>query len=260
MTVTELDEDDYAATFATKLAAADDCSFAYVRRTLKKDGTFYTLCLPFDVPDIEDSPLAGAEVFTFDGGSVSGSTGNESLHLNLSRLTGARLTQGVPYLLRWANTGETLSTPLYFASVENWDTDTSPAESGNDDVKLRGIYPKTHIGDYATAEEAHYNFFLGANNTLYWPDRTGDEGAWATHDMKGFRAYFYIVHDDPAPAPNYRGMQTVWNISGGFGAATGIQNTDRFTDRVQTEKLMRDGQIVLIIDGKMYDLQGKQIK
>ena len=257
VTVTELDEDDYAATFATKLAAADDCSFAYVRRTLKKDGTFYTLCLPFDVPDIEDSPLAGAEVFTFDGGSVSGSTGNESLHLNLSRLTGSRLTQGVPYLLRWANTGETLPKPLYFANVENWDNNTTAeTEPGNETIKLRGVYPKAHIPGYTSGSVAHYNFFLGANNTLYWPD----DNLYLTHDMKGFRAYFYIVHDDPAPAPNYRGMQTVWNISGGFGAATGIQNTDRFTDRVQTEKLMRDGQIVLIIDGKMYDLQGKQIK
>ena len=78
--------------------------------------------------------------------------------------------------------------------------------------------------------------------------------------MKGFRAYFYIVHDDPAPAPNYRGMQAVWNISGGFGSTTAVQSTGCSADREQAEKLFRNGQIVLVIDGKEYDLQGKQIK
>ena len=257
-TMTVLDEEDEAATYATKWTSAKTEDFAYINRTLVKNGTYYTLCLPFDVPDFDDSPLAGAEVFEFSGGAVSGATGAEQLYLNLKRLSGKRLTHGVPYLLRWSNTGDTLPKPLYFANVENWDNNTTADSVGNATVKLCGLYPKTHITDY-TAGDAHYHFFMGANNTLYWPDAayTHAEG----HDMRGFRAYFYIVHEDPEPDPApYRNMPVVWNISGGFGATTGIQNTDRCTDRVQTEKLFRNGQIVLVIDGKMYDLQGKKIK
>lgn len=114
--VTVLDEEDESTAFETKLAAADDKDFALVRRTLKKDGTLYTLCLPFDVPNIDNSPLAGAEVFTFNGGSVSGSTGSEVLQLSLSRLTGKKLTQGVPYLLQWTKTSpvETLGEASVF--------------------------------------------------------------------------------------------------------------------------------------------------
>ena len=258
---TFLDEQDYSAAFGTKLGTADDYNFAFVKRTLKKDSTLYTLCLPFDVPNIDASPLVGADVYEFAGGTVGGSQGNEVLYLNLTRLSGKRLTQGVPYLLRWEKTTPTIQQidTLRFYNVENWDNNTTTADDpGNGIVNFHGVYPKAHIPGYTSGSVAHYNFFLGANNTLYWPDDTTyPEGT--DHDMKGFRAYFYI-NDYPFSAPSRHSMQTVWNISGGFGAATGIQNTDRFTDRVQTEKLMRDGQIILIIDGKEFDLQGKQIK
>ncbi len=257
--VTVLDEEDESSAFATKLGAADDKDFALVRRTLKKDGTLYTLCLPFDVPNIDNSPLAGAEVYTFNGGTVGGSTGSEVLHLSLSRLTGKRLTQGVPYLLRWENTGETLTKPLYFENVENWDDDTNAAtDPGNATVKMHGVYPKAHIPGYETPEEAHYNFFLGANNTLYWPDDSGNEGEWASHMMKGFRAYFYTSGGGPSPAPLYRNMPTVWEIEGVLGSTTSVEGIQ--PSAVSVQKELREGQIILIIDGEMYDLMGRKIK
>ena len=261
VTPTYLDEEDYSAAFGTKLGTADDYDFAFVKRTLNKDGTYYTLCLPFDVPNIDASPLAGAEVFEFAGGTVGGSKGNEILYLQLNRLSGKKLTQGVPYLLRWENTGEHIDT-LRFYNVENWDDDTSPAaDPGNATIKFRGVYPKAHIPGYTSGSVAHYNFFMGANNTLYWPDDatypTGTD-----HDMKGFRAYFYIVTEKyPFSAPSRHSMQTVWNISGGFGATTGLEDVRSETaNAVRSEKIIRDGQIILVIDGKEFDLQGKQIK
>jgi hypothetical protein len=257
--VTILDEVDDADTYFDKWDAAKGKDYAYVRRTLKKDSTLYTLCLPFDVPDIDDSPLAGAEVFEFKGGRVSGTTGNERLFLQLSRLNGKRLTQGVPYLLRWAKTSpvETLPSPLYFANVENWDTDTTTAaHPGNETIKLRGVYPKTHIPDYTEDPVvAHYNFFMGANNTLYWPDRT----RYPTSDMKGFRAYFYITAGSyPASAPKYRNMPVVWQIGDGLSSPTDIGQWT--LDNGQWTKQLRNGKIVLVIDGKEFDLQGKQLK
>ena len=259
--VTVLDEEDESTAFETKLVAADDKDFALVRRTLKKDGTLYTLCLPFDVPNIDNSPLAGAEVFTFNGGTVGGSTGSEVLQLSLSQLTGKRLTQGVPYLLRWGNTGETLTTPLYFENVENWDDDTNAAtDPGNATVHFHGVYPKAHIPGYTSGLEAHYNFFLGANNTLYWPDDatyTHEAG----HDMRGFRAYFYIVtpDPDPAPAPRYRNMPTVWDIEGALGSTTDLDNGEWRKANGESRKELRDGKIILIIDGERYDLQGRRL-
>ena len=82
-TITVLSENDEQETFATKYPNAKDKPHAFVERTLWKDGYFNTLCLPFAVKSIAASPLAGAEVFAFTGGEVSGTQGNEVLQLLL---------------------------------------------------------------------------------------------------------------------------------------------------------------------------------
>ena len=256
VTVPELYEEHEAAAFTTDLAAADDYNFAIVNRTMAKDSTLYTLCLPFDVPNVDASPLAGAEIFEFTGGHVSGTTGNEKLHLNMKRLDGKRLKRGTPYILRWLKSGDVQTiTRLCFYNVENWDNNTTvDTVPGNTAVKLQGVYPQAAIPGYTSGSVAHYNFFLGANNTLYWPD----DNTYSGHKMKGFRAYFYITPGGgPSPAPIKRGMQAVWEIGGTLETPTGIQNTEYNT---RAEKFLRDGQIILVIDGKEYDLQGKKIK
>ena len=252
-----LDEMDEIDDYTTKWTAAKAKSYAYVRRTLKKDGTFYTLCLPFDVPNIEASPLAGAEVFTFDGGTVSGATGDEVLNLTLISYTGARLYAGVPYILRWINTDETLATPLYFANVENWDDDTNAGDDpGNETIKYHGVYPRAQIPGYETGEEPHYNFFMGANNTLYWPD----DSLYPNSKMKGFRAYFYIIPGGgPNPAPVRRGMQAVWKIKSGVNSTTGVEEVRSETvSTVRSEKILRNGQLYILCEGQMYDVQGRK--
>lgn len=252
--VVVLDEQDEAAAFAEKMGNANlKKDYAFVRRSLKKDGTFYTLCLPFDVPDIDNSPLAGAEVFTFDGGTVSGTTGNEELHLTLTPLEGTRLYQGVPYVLRWTNTGETLSF-LHFEEVANWDADTDAgSDPGNETIKFHGVYPKAHIPGYESGDEPHYNFFMGANNTLYWPD---DTTYGTSAKMKGFRAYFYITSGGgPSAVAKYRTMPTVWKIR---DVATGMENGEWTNGEWRKE--LRDGQVYLMYEGKMYDVQGREIK
>ena len=125
----------------------------------------------------------------------------------------------------------------------------------NETIKLHGVYPKAHIPGYMTGEEAHYNFFMGANNTLYWPD----DNFYLTHDMKGFRAYFYIVHDDPSPdpAPRYRNMPVQWTIQSTFGVPTELITPD-VQPSTTPKKILRDGEILLVIDGQLYDLTGRR--
>ncbi len=254
-TLTVLDEDDDSEAFATKLTAAKTHDYAVMQRTLLRNGYLNTLCLPFDVPNIDASPLAGAEVYTFDGGTVSGTAGQEILHLNLTRLSGQRLSQGVPYLIRWMNTTGTLDS-LYFYNVENWDNNTSAGDDvGNASIKMHGFYYKTHIdiNEDNDPDKAHYNFFLGNNNAINWPTDGGD----ATKKMKGFRTHFYTLPGGtPSAAPIRRNMQTVWDIDGEREGATGIQNTPL---NVQAEKLFRDGRVILHINGHLYDMSGKRL-
>lgn len=255
-TVPVLDETHDTTTYADDWTAAKTKDFAIVNRTMAKDSTLYTLCLPFDVPNVDASPLAGAEIFTFEGGHVSGSTGNERLHLQLKRLEGKRLTQGTPYILRWLKVGSVQNiTRLCFYNIENWDTNTTVETiPGDANIKCQGAYPKSHIPGYTSGSEAHYNFFIGANNTLYWPD----DATYAGHKMKGFRAYFYIMPGAyPASAPA-RGLQAVWEIDGEADSPTDMESVQ--SSGISVQKQLRDGQVILIIDGQMFDLQGKQIK
>lgn len=254
----ELYEEHEAAAFAADLAAARGKNYAIVNRTLRKDSTLYTLCLPFDVPNIDASPLSGAEIFEFEGGHVSGEAGAERIYLNMSRLQGKRLLRGVPYILRWSKTRpvETISR-LCFYEVENWDEDTEPStDTGDDQIKLRGLYAKTHIDGYDSREEpqAHRIFFIGADNTLYWPD----DFTYRESKMKGFRAYFYLpTAGDPSPVSRYRNMPAVWNIYGMPEQTTGIEKGSGRS--VESKKLLLDGQIVVVIDGVKYDIQGRKI-
>jgi hypothetical protein len=226
---------------------------------MAKDNTLYTLCLPFDVPNVDASPLAGAEIYEFTGGHVSGSTGNERLHLNMKRLEGKRLTRGTPYILRWLKSGAAQNiTRLCFYNVENWDNNTDvDTLPGDTIIKFQGVYPKAAIPGYTSGSAAHYNFFIGANDSLYWPDNT----KYPTSMMKGFRAYFYIVSakypfPDPASAPA-RGLQAVWEIDGEADSPTDMESVQ--SSGISVQKQLRDGQIILIIDGEMYDLQGRKM-
>ena len=253
--VGELDEEHDATAFAADMTASRGSDCVFVHRTLVKDSTLYTLCLPFDVPNIDESPLVGAEIFEFKGGRVTGTTGNEILNLNMSRLQGKRLTQGVPYILRWAKTTpvDTIKV-LRFDNVENWDDDTNTAtDPGNETIKFHGVYPRDSIDGYRTTSEAHYNFFIGANNTLYWPD-----ASYVGHKMKGFRGYFYITPGGgPSPVSRYRNMPAVWNIE--EETPTDLTNEGVKELKNERTKLFQDGQIVLIIDGVKYDMQGRKI-
>ena len=257
-----LDELDETPAMTTRLNAARDDASVMVHRTLYKDGYFNTICLPFNVPDIEDSPLAGAEVFTFDGGTVTGSQGNEQLNLEVSPLGGRTLTRGVPYLLRWQNNGEVM-TMLRFDGVTNWAPENSMEEAtsndpGNENIKYHGLYPRRHIPSYLTGEESHYNFFVDVENSLYWPD----DQLYPNSKMKGFRAYFYLQgggpdgHADPVHvAARYRNMPSSWRIR---STATDLENVQG--DDVPCTKVIENGVLVIRHGGKEYNILGEMIK
>ena len=240
-TVTVLDENDDASTFSTKFAAADDENFALMKRTLYKDGYFNTICLPFDVNSIAASPLAGAEIFTFEGGNVVETGAGTELQLQLSPLTGDQLTKGVPYMIRWTS-GDDLS----FLKFDNivWGTGSDADRTGDAKVTFQGFYPVTQI-----VEENHYNLFLGADDILYWPISDGTS-------MKGFRAYWLVDPGQPSPAPIYRGMPASLYIRQKTGVTTGIENDELKT---KSAKLLREGRVVLLINGEPYSIGGQKL-
>lgn len=240
-TVTVLDENDDETTFASKFAAASTKDYALMKRTLYKDGYFNTICLPFDVNSIAASPLAGAEIFTFEGGNVVETGTGTELQLKLSPLTGDQLTKDVPYMIRWTS-GDDLSF-LRFDNIA-WGTGSDAGQTGDAKVTFRGFYPMTHI-----EELNHYNLFLGADDVLYWP--IADDTS-----MKGFRAYWLVDPGQPSPAPVYRGMPASLHIRQKTGVTTGIENDELKT---KSAKLLREGRVVLLINGEPYSIGGQKL-
>jgi len=240
-TLTVLDEKDNETTFASKFAAASTKDYALMKRTLYKDGYFNTICLPFNVNSIAASPLAGAEIYTFDGGRVVDTGAGTELQLQLSPLSGDQLTKGVPYMIRWTS-GDDLS----FLKFDNiaWGTGSDAGQTGDAKVTFHGFYPMTHI-----EELNHYNLFLGADDVLYWPNSDGTS-------MKGFRAYWLVDPGQPSPAPVYRGMPASLHIRQKTGVTTGIENDELKT---KSAKLLREGRVVLLINGEPYSIGGQKL-
>lgn len=240
-TVTVLDENDDETTFASKFATASMKDYALMKRTLYKDGYFNTICLPFNVNSIAASPLAGAEIYTFDGGRVVDTGSGNELQLQLSPLSGDQLTKGVPYMLRWTS-GDNLS----FLKFDNilWGTGSDAGQTGDAKVTFHGFYPMTHI-----EELNHYNLFLGADDVLYWPTSDGTS-------MRGFRAYWLVDHSQPSPAPVYRGMPASLHIRQKTGVTTGIENEEMKT---KSDKILREGRVVLLINGEPYSIGGQKL-
>ena len=240
-TVTVLDENDDASTFSTKFAAAGTKDYALMIRSLYKDGYFNTICLPFDVNSIAASPLAGAEIFTFEGGNVVETGTGTELQLQLSPLVGDVLSKGVPYMIRWTS-GDDLS----FLKFDNivWGTGSDAGLTGDAKVTFRGFYPMTTI-----TYENHYNLFLGADDVLYWPISDGKS-------MKGFRAYWLVDPGQPSPAPVYRGMPASLHIRRITSVTTGLENEEMKT---KSAKLLREGRVVLLINGEPYSIGGQKL-
>ena len=161
-------------------------------RTLKKDGNWNTICLPFDA-SITEGPLNGAIVYRLKNTS---SFSNGSLSLDFERFYGIAMT--TPYLIKWEKPEnynpetDDIKNPRFdnvvlHAYLPNWD--------GNDIVKMKGCYDATTIS-------GNQYLYLGEGNMLYWPDPSVTIGA--------FRAYFELGEGITAgdPLPGQQGIKS----------------------------------------------------
>jgi hypothetical protein len=243
-----LDESDEQSNTEAKINAYRTASLTDVDifRTLRKAGCFNTLTLPFNVPDISASPLGGdnVEVYEFVGAEVL----DGALQLDIAKVTSISLSAGTPYLIQWNSTGEVM-TRLHFSGITAWDSDNN-AESTSGNIKLHGFYGKTHIND-ATDGEQHLNLFLQGGNQLYWPTDGSNDDA----KMLGFRAWFQITGNTLAGAPIRRDMPASLRI---VQTPTDINPVTGNPSPV-TEKVLRNGQIIIIRNGEQYSITGQKL-
>ena len=149
-------------------------------RTLKKNGDWNTLCLPFNLSaeQLAASSLTGCELMELDteAGEYAHITGFDKttgkLYLNFK--TATSIEAGKPYIVKWTS-GSDITNPV-FTNVTISNT-TNNVETEN--VDFIGIYsPK------AIAGEDKSILYLGSGNKLYYPS--------AAMSIKACRTYFHV--------------------------------------------------------------------
>ena len=143
-------------------------------RTLYRDGYWNTLCMPFDVDNIMDSPLAGAEIRTLDGAILEDGT----LTLNFGAPL-PMIMHGVPYIIRWTDyDGDDLDEPI-FHNVQIM-PDLHPWEFEGT-VTFMGTYSPVSISSAGD----NTKLYLGEGDQLFYPQSAMTIGCQ--------RAYFQLA-------------------------------------------------------------------
>ena len=202
----------------------------YVNLTRSLTSSQYnTFCLPFALTNaqLEEFFGAGYDLEEFVGSSL------EDDVLNLSFERKYALEAGKPYLLQ----------PSVNVANPSFEGVTIAATSPDDQTS--DSYISFH-GTFAPTELAGGNknlLFLGAGNELFWPETDSN--------IKGFRAYFEIKGAAQKVAKRARIVQK--------------ENTTTGVDQVsakfgESDKLLRNGQLLIIRDNKTYNVLGQPVQ
>jgi len=190
---------------------------------------YNTFCLPF--------ALSAAQMEEFFGEDydleefVSSSLDEDVLTLSFNKVT-TGLVAGKPYLLQ-------PSIDVVNPSFEGVTiTATSPADQTSDDyISFHATYAPTDL------EGGNRNLlFLGSGNELFWPASDGK--------IKAFRAYFEVKGGAQKAAKRARIVKKE-------DAATGIESQEL---KANCQKILRNGQLYIIRDGKTYNVLGIECK
>ena len=214
----------------SKLTAAlnNNVSLAITRSSLT-NAQYNTICLPYAMSDAEMQLRFGVgyDLEEF----VSSSLDGDELSLVFSPATS--LVAGKPYLLKPSINAPALS----YLSVKI--AADSPADQTSDEfISFHGTFAPTLL------EGGNKKIlFLGADDELFWPAADGN--------IKGFRAYFEVkgVAQQAVRARIIKGEE----------ADQAIDQTSQ-EPIANSQKLIKDGQLLIERNGKIYNAQGQVIK
>ena len=157
-------------------------------RTLYKDGSWNTLCLPFSLTaeQLAASPLANADIRTLSTASFS----NGELTLNFTAKDNVNsITAGTPYIIKWtkasnyeeanAQTRDIINPVFSGVEIDKTINDIKLDLDNGRSVTFKGAYTPVSFD-----QTNHSILFLGDNNKLYFP-KSGAK-------INSCRAYFEL--------------------------------------------------------------------
>jgi len=225
---------DAAEDNSTRIANYDNTSVDItVSRTFANDGYWYTLCLPFNLNE-EQMANAFGEDFTL--ATMTGAEDRGTLiHLNFEYVR--ELFAGKPYLFK-PGMNVNVAPTFTMVTVQNVDPSVAPQKSVNEYMHFQGIYDATTL----TGDNIR---FVGDDDYLYSPRDGGTP-------IGAFRCYFTIPDGSPAAAPGRKAK-----LFFGDENPTGM---DQISEKAAPAKIMMNGVLYIIRDGRTYNAQGIQIK
>ena len=173
-------------------------------RTLYKDNSWNTLCLPFNMTaDQVTTQLAPSELKELDtADNYEHVTGLDGSTLYLNFKDAQTIEVGKPYLIKWSNGGSNIVNPQ-FTGVTVSDSEAMGIASTDGTVTFQGTYAPV-----ALAKDDKTNLYLDEEDTLNWP-------IIDNFYVNAFRAYFHL-------SPNSGARKFVLNF--GDNVSTGIRS------------------------------------
>jgi len=192
-------------------------------RTFVSSG-YNTICLPFAVTNGEMTTKFGENVKLY---SLSNVTTGSTITINFSEVDPVAISAGTPYLLEVEND---VVNPTFDSREMGA---TTPGSANSDNVTFYGVYVQTLLDPSATPTQ----YFL-SGSLLYRP---------VTADyMKGLRGYFTVAA--PAGTPIRVAINQPTNIVSPSLSGEG---------RGEATKIIKDNQLLIIRDGKIYNALGE---
>ncbi len=201
-------------------------------------GDLYTLVLPFDVDAAQTAAQLPGQLT-----KLNNSYPKENGDLRINFVDASAVEAGVPYLYQ---PSANVTNPAFVGVAVS--KDLNPSEPADNYAKYFGIYAPMD-GDALHALTNAY--VLGPDQYLY---AVSDLPAEQT--MAALRAYF-VLNFPSAPAGAPKQLAKVVFNSTETETTTNMENVQ--TDHTCT-KVIVNGQLLIIRDGKMYNVQGQLVK
>ena len=229
-TITLADDGDNSTTISDAHGYVADVTLQ--GRTLYKNGSWNTLCLPFSISNRTGTPLEGATVLTL-GNSEACKTGFDAATgtLNLDFIDAYSIRPGVAYIVKWDKADDYVDDDAHNIVNPVFRHVTIDAEKPFDQETVSGDNKLSFIGTYKSqtfSTEDRSILFMGADNTLYYPQAGASIGA--------FRAMFQL-HGITAGEPTSPIRAFVLNFGDGERndiSASGIITTN-FTNSTNAD-------------------------
>lgn len=229
---------DESADNTSIITAYDEQSVVGIVKRSFTSGSLYTLVLPFDVDAAQTAAKLPGQLTKLNNSYLK-----ENGDLRINFVDANAIEAGVPYLYQPSAdvTNPTFEGVTVSATLHH----TKPADGY---AEYHGIYAPMEGVDLHALPDA---YVLGSDQYLYAVSDLPD-----TQTMKALRAYFVLDFPSAASGAPKRLAKVVFN-SQETEVATGIENT---IDNEQNTKILRDGQLLIIREGKTYNAQGQLIK